>query len=51
MSVLLTKLLFHSETQKENLLFVSPIGDEDPGLMKKDLNEEFSIQGIGGFQF
>ena len=32
MAVLLTK----------NLLIVSPIGDEDPGLMKNDLNEDFS---------
>ena len=35
-----------AKTEKRNLLIVSPIGDEDPGLMKNDLNEEFSKFGF-----
>ena len=31
-----------AKTEKRNLLIVSPIGDEDPGLMKNDLNKDFS---------
>ena len=41
--MLFTKLLLHLKLEKKTLLAaVSPIGDEAPGFMKNDLNEEFS---------